>query len=40
MRRSSPAPTSVLGACILILPGTGLTAQEAPQDPTSDTGLI
>ena len=40
MRRSSPAPTSVLGACILILTGTGLTAQEAPQDSTSDTGLI
>ena len=40
MHRSSPAPTSVLGACILILTGSGLTAQEAPQDPTSDTGLI
>ena len=40
MRRSNPAPTSVFAACILILTGGGLTAQEAPLDPTSDTGLI
>ena len=38
MRRSISALTSLLGTCILT--GGGLTAQEAPLDPTSDTGLI